>query len=192
MVWVLVCEEPVMEMSRSKKAWLTAGLGLLETGGPPRLTIDEMTVRMNRTKGSFYHHFRSREGFIAELLRFWESEMTLKTIAVAEAADSLAEKRRQLTSLTMDLHESRLELHLRAWSLSDPMVREAVARVDGMRQDYLARIAGELTGSAALGREIARAVYAVFVGAQQMIPPVRGEELLKIYGMMNRLYDLNS
>ena len=175
-------------VSKAKKAWFEAGLRILEESGPAALTIDELTRRLGLTKGSYYHHFKSREGYVDALLQFWEEEMTLKIIREAEAASG-REKARRLTSLTLPLQESALELHIRAWSLADVRVREYVKRVDKVRCDYVAKVAATKARDTAQARRMARLVYAVFVGAQQMLPPLRGRELVSIYSDLEKLYD---
>lgn len=176
-------------MRDARQPWLDAGLDILETHGPAVLTIDELARRLGRTKGSYYHHFRSRAGFVDALLRYWEEASTLRIIAAAEAARETAAKKRTLTELTVPLHASRLEVHIRAWALAAPAVRAHVERVDAERLAYVERIALAVTGDAERARTIARAVYAVFVGAQQMLPPVTGRELVELYAELERLYD---
>ncbi len=55
---------------------------------------------------------------------------------------------------------------------------------------YVRRIAEETTGDPERARAIARIVYAVFVGAQQVLPPVKGKELVRLYADLERLYEL--
>lgn len=176
--------------SDAKQAWLTAGFKILEESGPAALTIDELTRRLGLTKGSYYHHFKSREGYVDALMAYWEEEMTLRIIRKADTAATNAEKARTLTLLTMPLHESNLEVHIRAWSLADPQVREYVRRVDKARFEYVAKVAAHLAKDPARGRRVARIIYAVFVGAQQMLPPIHGKELISVYADLEKLYEL--
>ncbi|MFP4500753.1 MAG: TetR/AcrR family transcriptional regulator [Candidatus Hydrogenedentota bacterium] len=177
-------------MTAAKQAWLDTGLALLEEQGPGGLTIDELTRRLGRTKGSYYHHFKSRDGFVDALLRHWEEENTQRIIREAEAAGEAEAKKRLLTQLTQPLHESRIEVHIRAWALTESRVRAYVARVDEARMGYVRRIAEVATGDRDRAQAIARIVYAVFVGAQQVLPPIKGKELVRLYADLERLYEL--
>lgn len=177
-------------MHNAKQAWLETGLEIIEEHGPHALTIDELTRRLGLTKGSYYHHFKSRDGFVDALLRYWEQERTQKIISKAEAEAETSAKKRLLTRLTTPLHASQLEVHIRAWGLTEERVRAHVRRVDEARRAYVERIALAATGDAERARAIAQIVYAVFVGAQQMLPPVTGPELIRLYADLERLYEM--
>ncbi|MCC6695540.1 MAG: TetR/AcrR family transcriptional regulator [Candidatus Hydrogenedentes bacterium] len=171
-----------------RTAWLAAGLDLLDQSGPGGLTLEALTARVGLTKGSFYHHFGDRDGFVAALLQHWEQEMTFKLIEQADRSRTTREKQRELTHQTMAFHGSHVELQLRAWAMNSPLVRASVERVDRARYEYLTRIATGITGDKARGRNLARITYAVFVGAQQTLPPMSRETLLKLYEELDRLY----
>lgn len=171
-----------------RAAWLKAGIDVLSASGPGALTLDELTARMGLTKGSFYHHFKDREGFVSALLEYWEEQMTHRLIQQAEAGGTTRDKQRRLTHLAMALYGSKLELNIRAWARNSPLVRRSVKRVDQARITYLATIARDITGDPKRAMQLAEIAYAVFVGAQQVVPPVEREDLLKLYGELNRLY----
>ncbi len=168
--------------------WLQAGLFLLEESGPACMTIDELTQRVGLTKGSFYHHFKDRGGYVKALLEYWEEQMTHRLIEQADLQASSKEKQRHLTQLTLALYDSPLELNLRAWAMSSPLVTRYVERVDQARVEYLNQIAFEITGDADRARQLAEIAYAVFVGGQQILPQIPRERLLELYGELDRLY----
>ncbi|MCL4695253.1 MAG: TetR/AcrR family transcriptional regulator [Candidatus Hydrogenedentes bacterium] len=168
--------------------WLQAGLFLLEESGTANMTIDELTQRVGLTKGSFYHHFKDRGGYVKALLEYWEEQMTHRLIEQADLQASSKEKQRHLTQLTLALYDSPLELNLRAWAMSSPLVKSYVERVDQARVEYLNQIALEITGDAERARQLAEIAYAVFVGGQQILPQIPRERLLELYGELDRLY----
>lgn len=176
-------------ISKAKKPWLEAGIRLLEERGAAGLTIEELTRQLNLTKGSFYHHFKSRDGFVEALLEYWEEEWTLRIIRKADAAATAPEKARVLTMLTMPLHESNLELHIRAWALSDERARAYVARVDRLRLRFLEKVGARIAKNKERGQQVARALFAVFTGAQQIVPPIKGKELIRLYAEVEKLYE---
>lgn len=168
--------------------WLQAGLFLLEESGPAYMTIEELTRRVGLTKGSFYHHFKDRGGYVNALLDYWEQEMTHRLIEQADHEASVKDKQRHLTRLTLALYDSPLELNLRAWAMGSPLVKSYVERVDQARVAYLEQIALEITGDATRARQLAEIAYAVFVGGQQILPQISRERLLELYGELDRLY----
>ncbi len=48
--------------------WIKKGIELLAQGGIEALNVEKMAKSLNCTKGSFYHHFKSREDYINQIL----------------------------------------------------------------------------------------------------------------------------
>lgn len=178
-----------MIVKNRRVPWLQAGLFLLEEEGPGSITIDELARRVGLTKGSFYHHFRDRNGYVTALLEYWEQEMTHRQIEQADLQATTRAKQRQLTQLTLAMYGSPLELNLRAWAMTSPLVKSYVERVDQTRIEYLKRIALEITRDEVRSRQLAEIAYAVFVGGQQILPKISRERLLELYGELDRLYE---
>src|ERR1700756_1737034 len=55
----------------SREDWLALGEQRLSTEGPGALSLERLTGAAGRTKGSFYHHFQSRDEFLAALVDRW-------------------------------------------------------------------------------------------------------------------------
>lgn len=51
--------------------WLALGLSALMEAGPEAMTIEALTARAGKTRGSFYHHFPDRDGFVDGILDLW-------------------------------------------------------------------------------------------------------------------------
>jgi AcrR family transcriptional regulator len=60
----------------AREDWLETGLQLLGSEGEKALTIERLCQVAGRTKGSFYHHFKSYDDFVNALLEYWQSECT--------------------------------------------------------------------------------------------------------------------
>ncbi len=54
----------------NKIAWFEQGFEILKTKGAADLTIENLTTRLNKTKGSFYHHFKSRNNYFEKFFSF--------------------------------------------------------------------------------------------------------------------------
>lgn len=154
-------------MRASADDWLRTGLRLLRDGGADSLTVDALCRSLGRTKGSFYHHFVDLDAYQERLFAFWESSSTLGPIAEADLTEVGAKRRQRLYDAV-----ARLELHveraMQAWALRDPRARDARARVDARRLDYLARIWREEGATATMARSFATIEYAAFLGAIQL------------------------
>lgn len=145
--------------------WCDVGLALLRDEGMTALTVERMCTALRRTKGSFYHHFRDLDTFLAMLLARWEATLTDVPIAVARTAPEATHRAELLDDAVARL-DHRLDLSVRAWALRDERARVAVARVDERRIAYLCEL------HAAAGVEHAQAAaeleYVHFLGTQQL------------------------
>ncbi len=145
--------------------WCDAGLTLLRDEGMPALTVDRMCTVLERTKGSFYHHFRDLDAFLTLLLVRWEETLTEAPIAFAGAAPEPTQRAARLNDAVARL-DHRLDVSVRAWALRDVRARAAVARVDARRIAYLTEL------HAAAGADDAHAAaqleYVAFLGTQQV------------------------
>ena len=178
---------------KTKQDWFEASTKILLTEGPRGLTIDALCQTLQVTKGSFYHHFGSYEGFKAQFLTFYEQEGTLDVISELAALPTPSEKLHRLLAMVVAFsktHTEDPEVAMRAWALQDEAVREVQIRVDGRRRDYVQSLCEEITGDAAQAKTIANLLYAVLVGSEQMQPPIAGDALQKLFDECLRMYDL--
>lgn len=151
----------------AKKIWLDEGFKILETKGPAMLSIESLTLRTGKTKGSFYHHFGGREKYIRSLLEYYEEISTLEILKVVGGVSSPKESLKLLTKLTFKL-SSGLELAIRAWALYDPAVKRFQDRMDRQRLDHLKG----LHVASGLGEDAARVRsyrdYSLYIGLLQL------------------------
>lgn len=163
-------------MSSAKQRWVEAGFALLCELGDQALTIDRLAQRLNRTKGSFYHHFGDWEGYAHALLAAWEEEGTQRIIRLTEEADSPETKLRRLATLTTQARDDerafKLDGAIRAWALRDPLARTYQARIDATRRDYCCTLVAPFCSDAETAETLGVLAYTLYIGAQQIVPPL--------------------
>lgn len=145
--------------------WAAAGLTLLRDEGAGALTVDRLCAALGKTKGSFYHHFRDLDAYLAALLERWESDLTDAPIREAGRERDPRRRGARLDAAVRGL-DHRLDVSVRAWALWEPRARAAMERVDARRLAYLRdlyRSAGHPDPQTAADLE-----YAAFVGAQHL------------------------
>lgn len=177
----------------TKREWWISGVQLLAETGPTGLTIDALCQRLGVTKGSFYHHFGSMEGYKRSLLTFYEEEGTLDIIAQLAAVPTPQAKLRALVQIVVASSSQptgHSELVLRAWAFQDELVREVQQRIDGRRLAYVQALIQEITGDEATAVTLAQLMYAILVGGTQMHPPLVGEQLLAVFNTYLQLLHL--
>ena len=166
------------------------GVRLLADVGGAEVKIDRLTKRLGVTKGSFYHHFQNYEAYKVSLLDFIESHGTLQIIERTEAQATPAGKLAELLSITIT-DNPNMEIAFRAWALQDETVREYLERIDGRRIAYIQQLSLELTGDKAQAALMGQMFYAIYVGGHHILPPITGDDLMRLYEECKRLYGLD-
>ncbi len=163
-----------------REDWVELGLALLARHGPEALTLERLTEAGRKTRGSFYHHFEDHQAFLAALGERWRDTCTEAPIAEADAALRHGKRRETLARRTAAIDHA-LERNLRRLGAGEPVIAEAVARVDERRIAYVARLfRGELGLDAADALMRARLQHCAFVGAQLVFPQADARFLLKL------------
>ena len=172
-------ENDMSSKKDAKSVWLEEGLKILTAKGPASLTIENLTNATGKTKGSFYHHFNSREQYIEQLFEYHEKATIDEVIEDTSMGNDPRAQFRRLAELAFRI-SSDLELVIRAWALYDPMVRAFMDRMDKRRLEHTKN----LHTGAGLGADKAQALayrdYAIFLGLQQLRHHLSDAELRKV------------
>jgi len=170
--------------------WVESAYAILAKEGHVGLTIEQLTTRTGKTRGSFYHHFGSMDGFVSRLLADWRERNTERIARLAECEPELGARRALIHVEAMHL-DARVEIAIRIWAGTDPGVLSACSDVDRRRMVVLIRdlvALGEKNGRELPPSEaemLARLEYATFLGAQMLAP----EGKLNALGDIGSLYE---
>ena len=129
----------------TRNDWLRTGLRVLASDGPSALRAEALARRMKTTKGSFYWHFVDVPAFHAALIAHWE--VAALAILVEEPEDASATGRLRYLAQTLATPgkgAAGAEPAIRGWSLSEPLARDALARVDAARVSRLSALLGRI------------------------------------------------
>jgi AcrR family transcriptional regulator len=174
----------------SKTTWIEEGLKVLAALGAANLTIKGLTQRLGVTKGSFYHHFKNRIGFIKEMLEHWENQMTSDIIESSRMGKTFREKNEKLVSHLEKTKNSELEIAIRAWSLHDKTVQKFQERVDKKRITYLKDLFTIMTDDSEKADVLSNIQYLFYIGNQQ-IGSHFSEEKFKYYAdALNNMFKM--
>jgi len=149
----------------SREDWCTSGLVILREHGHHAVTIERLCAALEKTKGSFYHHFADLETYHGALLALWERELTDRPMEHSMGAVS-SEKRGARLDEAVRRIDHALDVAVRAWALRDARAREAIERVDRRRIDFLTELHRAADHKEA--RLLAELEYAAFVGAEHL------------------------
>src|SRR5687768_15747499 len=121
----------------TREDWIEEGFRILSAEGDAALTVDALCQRLDRTKGSFYHHFEGREGYVEALLEEWERRSTDRLIASVRAEATVEERLRRLNHQASEEGNPGLERAIRAWTAREARARAVQDRVDGRRLQFM-------------------------------------------------------
>jgi AcrR family transcriptional regulator len=129
--------EQVLAKKRwTREDWIVFGLDVLEKEGAVGIRIEELARRSQRTPGSFYAHFKSRDEFIDAMLQAWREFKFARMMRLD--SQLFHERRFSLEALATEVVKGgmarmNLELTIRELSLTDERARRIVMEVDTQR-----------------------------------------------------------
>ncbi len=171
----------------SKNDWLLEGFKILSEQGVQALTIDLLCQRLGLTKGSFYHHFKGFNGYKTDLLAYFEQEGTHNIIQLTEQAQTPSEKLSRLLEVTAS-YPPNVEISIRGWASQDADVGQVQARVDAQRVGYLNTLFLEMGESSDRAHHLAQMLYTIFIGCQQIQPPIDEAGMSRLFHEFLYLY----
>ncbi len=177
---------------RSRKDWIDEGFRILASEGDAGLTVDALCERLERTKGSFYHHFEGRPGYVEDMLAEWERQATDRIIASGHSDAPVKERLRAVNRQASDLKNARLERAIRGWATREPQARRVQDRVDRKRLEFLVELCVARMKDPKAAELLARIIHLTLVGAQHVDPPFEGEELYGALRFLDPLFDIGS
>lgn len=154
----------------TRNDWLQAGFAALMEAGPGALKAELMARRLGTTKGSFYWHFKDVPDFHTAMMAHWEERCLAEIADAVEAEAAPRDRLRRLGQIAGRSAEkshdgAAVEPGIRAWARSDAAVADAVARIDGLRHDYIAGLLGEL---ALTNPDFAHLIHAALIGLEDL------------------------
>lgn len=124
--------------------WIDAALRTLAGQGIDAVRVERLAGDLKVTKGSFYWHFSNREALLLALLEAWETRATSDIIKMVEAVGGDAQARLRTLGMEVFSSDGRLDRQIRAWSVHDPVARQAQERIDARRLSYLRQLFAEM------------------------------------------------
>ncbi|MBT6338355.1 MAG: TetR/AcrR family transcriptional regulator [Desulfobacula sp.] len=156
----------------NKVAWFEQGFNILKTFGAADLTIENLTNKLNKTKGSFYHHFKNRDDYFEKLLGFWEKKQTFDIEEIRKQEKSFEGINSTLLKLSKKNMDPDIEVAIRAWALRDPLARSFQERIDNQRLGFLRAMFSLMTDDPEQVEMISLIRYCFYIGSHQLIPSI--------------------
>lgn len=158
----------------SRKDWILAGFRALASGGAGALRVEPVSRELGTTKGSFYWHFVDLADWRAVMLAYWANAALDQIVTGLKQVPKGAARLHALTEIAVTGSRdpshggTAAEPALRAWARHDPMVADAVHRVDAGRITFLADSFAHMRNDGQDGMAEGRLFYAAYLGLQAL------------------------
>ena len=133
----------VAQTRTPRSTWIDAGLRALAEGGPGAVRVELLAKALEVTRGSFYHHFASRQALLDQMLDTWELRSTEEVrVRVEREGGDARDKVRRAGMLTFSRELLPIDLAVRDWARRVQLGAKRLRRVDNRRMEYLRALIG--------------------------------------------------
>ena len=154
----------------TKEIWIDNGLEILKEQGFNELSIVKLANKLNVTRGSFYHHFKSLNDLIDCMIANWEERIVTQGFEKTLINHSEPEQEfRNLIAYVTQLND-RLDLVFRQWASTNPHVKAHMERLDQKRLSMLIEVFQRLAKDNAEGEKLARMAFYAYIGSLHTFP----------------------
>lgn len=159
----------------SRNDWLATGFDVLAKEGSQGLTIENLTSKLNITRGSFYYHFHSMEDYKNFLLTFWAEQYSTRVVQLTVSSNEPGNVFLRFLDI-LAAEDPSIEIILRSWAARDEHVHAYMQHIDEERLIQAQRWF-EQSGQTQNTRDLARMFYTLLIGCYSVFPPIKGETL---------------
>lgn len=136
-------DRATQDHSPLRQRFLEAGMTVLARDGYAGFKQAAICTETGLTTGAFYHSFRNWKEFEVALIDYWHDTATDRLVAWIDTYPSGHQRLDALISVALNLPH-RTEAAIRVWAAGDERVAAALAQIDGIRREAVARYAREI------------------------------------------------
>ena len=138
-----------MRSSNSKRItrdqWLSKALELFASTGECGLRVENLARELGVSKSGFYFHFKDREDFLQQLLKYWAHEYTEVVtknplLLMTPARDRLM----MIATLVFEQNLTEFDAAMLVWSNKDAQIARKVRKAFDMRLTFAGKAFAEL------------------------------------------------
>ncbi len=128
-----------------RQEWLENALAALSAKGQAGQSIQDLSVALGVSRGSFYWHFANRDDFVHALLEHWYEEYTaVAPVAVEQDGGTAEERLARLMRLVHDQNLTRYDLTIRSLASRDLQFAKWVRKADRFRLRFIESLFKEM------------------------------------------------
>jgi AcrR family transcriptional regulator len=128
-----------MTNALTSEDWVSHGVAVLAKQGFGALKADTLAKSLNVTRGSFYWHFKDVAAYHKAVIELWRQRTTDDIIAQINTVTDSAKRLPSLLRTALGGNRG-LDKAMRAWALSEPVAKQALAEIEAIRVQYLEQL----------------------------------------------------
>lgn len=154
----------------TKQDWIILGYKLFSEMGISGIVVEKMAKKLKVNKSSFYWHFKTKKEFIDELVSFWISIDTNKTISAVQNEKNAFKKFDKLTELVFK-QEPYVDFifYLKRYAQKNNNIQLIIDNIDNQRIEFTKNILIEMGYSLKEATIKSSIFYKYLIGYHEMI-----------------------
>ena len=172
-----------------RSQFLDCAEALFFTKGYDDTSIQDVLNMAGVSKGGFYHHFKSRDAFLAAMIEAWQSTSLASLATRLQNEDSADGKRKIMRGVSLEW-DGAFERQLRILAAQEPIVAKLLSQVDELRIQGLAGMIALLQPDVDDPAAFAFVQYAAIVGGQMLLSSDQDARIPAIRKTGNEIFGL--
>lgn len=154
----------------SRKQWVAAALGVLETRGIEAIRIQSLAEKVGVNKSGFYWHFRDREELLQALLSHWGDLEEVPLVNLGDGNHMPEDILRSMADSVDRENLSGLDAAVRQWAKSDGRVADVYRQKMERRLSFVRSLFEEL-GFEGADLDMRAQTYVAYVTTERDVFP---------------------
>ncbi len=148
-----------------KKKWLKLGMQRFSISGKQGINVEQMAKELDCNKSSFYHHFKTKEKFLNEMIQYWfDKSMKPIVTEVDEISNTKLRFERFLILGFKDKSRKDLMFYLRKEANTNEGLKQLLEELTKTRLKYGTRLIQDLGYSENEAKQKAEILYHFYLG----------------------------
>jgi len=124
-------------MSISRDDWIDAAWNILGEAGVEGIRIEQLARKLEVTKGSFYWHFKNRQGLVDAMIERWLGMREEDRPGYSTDSEDPGERLWKVIERGITRGTRGQAAALRLWAQRNPEVEEKIVLADSVRRQFL-------------------------------------------------------
>jgi AcrR family transcriptional regulator len=124
-------------VSISRDDWIDAAWNILGEAGVEGIRIEQLARKLDVTKGSFYWHFKNRQGLVDAMIERWLGMREEDRPGYSTDSEDPGERLWKVIERGITRGTRGQAAALRLWAQRNPEVEEKIVLADSVRRQFL-------------------------------------------------------